>query len=146
MVCHFLVYHFLASTPSGGTVSTVLLATSDQSVLKLVPLLSVKLFIMARCWSGVAPLYSCLKNLLTSLSSSEPASSSLSQFLGPVLEDVGYAGPLPLSSAVLAGSLQVVNRVCLMTKWGHVRWGSGLLDGAVGLELCPFAWRLLGQT
>lgn len=63
--------------------------TSFQSVLRLVPLLSVKLFIMARCCSGVALRYNFLKKRLTSLSSSDPSSPILSQFLAPVLDDDG---------------------------------------------------------
>lgn len=48
--------HVFASIPSGGSVSTFFLLTSSQFVLRAVPLLSVKLFIMARCASGEAPL------------------------------------------------------------------------------------------
>jgi hypothetical protein len=81
--------HFFASRPSGGTASTWRALTSFQSVLRLVPPLSVKLFIMARCCSGVAFLYSFLKKMLTSDSSSESPPSMLSQFLGPERDDVG---------------------------------------------------------
>lgn len=77
--------------PSGGWVSTVLLLTDAQSVLRAVPLLSWKLFIMARRASGEASAYSLRKKSLGSPSASSSLSSelNLSQSLGPVLELVG---------------------------------------------------------
>lgn len=46
--------HFFATIPSGGLVSTFAFDTSAQLVLRDVPLLSTKLFIIARCVSGSA--------------------------------------------------------------------------------------------
>jgi hypothetical protein len=66
----------------------------------------MKLFIMARCCSGVAPLYSCLKKKLTSFSSSSSPSPSpsFSQFLGPVRLLVGYAGAAEGTAAWASGA------------------------------------------
>lgn len=60
------IYHFFASIPSGGSVSTGPLPTSAQFVLNAVPLLSVYDFIIARCVSGSAPLNSFLKKWFAS--------------------------------------------------------------------------------
>ena len=58
--------HFFASTPSGGSTVTVRSLTSFQSVLSDVPFDSVKLFIMARRCSSLAPAYRFLKKWSTS--------------------------------------------------------------------------------
>lgn len=50
------LHTFFATIPSGGLVSTFLDPTSAQLVDKQVPLLSTKLFIMARRVSSSAPL------------------------------------------------------------------------------------------
>lgn len=67
---------FFTIVPSGGFVSTFLDPTSDQFVERQVPLLSIKLFIIARLASGSASRYICWNSALTAASPSNFSSST----------------------------------------------------------------------
>ena len=73
----FLIYcsNFLATIPSGGLHSTVPFLTSSQLVLRQVPLLSTKLFIMARRVSSLPSLKICWNNAFKACSPSGLSSS-----------------------------------------------------------------------
>lgn len=69
--------HFFHSLPAGGFTSTRLLLTSSQFVLRVVPPLSWKLFIIARLESSSASPKIFWKKLLTALSPPALGSSSV---------------------------------------------------------------------